>query len=195
MRFQDRAKLEEEIAESDLSHYAPNCATFSRAREIPLRNVKHPPRPVRSEDHPEGIPIEIRRMSRKAAARLKRDTDMAVLSAEQAEKSAIAGKKFTLEHPGRSIALHLPSWKRLLERDDVHVIYYRTCMFQGSRRKKHQVLISNEEKFIHTIGRRCAGHEVCDRTGLPHLKWRPTVSGGQVVQFRTGDEREYPKGF
>lgn len=120
---------------------------------------------------------------------------MAVLSAEQAEKAAEVGKKFTLEHPGRSIALHLPSWKRLLARDDVHVIYYHTCMFKGSRRKKHQVLISNEDSFVAAIGKRCNGHDICDRTGLPHLKWRPTVSGGRVVQFRTGDEREYPQGF
>eukprot|EP00435_Cladocopium_sp_Y103_P020951 s4039_g5.t1 len=33
------------------------------------------------------------------------------------------------------------------------------------------------------------------RTGLEHLRWRPTVSGGQVIQFQTGDEREYPIGF
>ena len=190
MFFKDRADLEEEIADSDLSHWAPNCATFSRAREIPLKNVKHPPKPVRSENHPEGIPSEIKKMSRKAAARLKRDTEMADLSALQAEKSANAGRKFTLEHPGRSLALHLPSWKRLLKRDDVHVIYYHTCMFKGSRRKKHQVLISNEKSFIVAIGKRCNGHDVCDRTGLPHLKWRPTVSGGRVVPIQDrGRER------
>ena len=120
--FKDRSQLEKEIEDSELSHWAPNCATFSRAREIPLKNVKRPPKPVRSECHPEGIPSEIKKMSRKAVSRLKRDTEMAVLSAEQAEKAAEVGKKFTLEHPGRSIALHLPSWKRLLARDDVHVI-------------------------------------------------------------------------
>ena len=29
----------------------------------------------------------------------------------------------------------------------------------------------------------------------PHLKWRPTVHNGQVLQSQTGDEREYPVGF
>ncbi len=193
--FKDRVDLEREVEESHLSHWAPNCATFSRAREIPLKNVRDPPRPVRSEVHPEGIPSELSSMSRKSLVRLKRDTEMAVLSAEMAEKSADAGKKFTLEHPGRSLALHLPSWKRLMAREDVFVIFYHTCMFKGSRRKKHQVLITNEESFVDTIGKRCEGHDVCSRTSLPHLKWRPTVSGGRVVQFKTGDEREYPQGF
>ena len=193
--FKDRGELEREVRSSHLSHWAPNCATFSRAREIPLKNVKNPPKPVRSEIFPEGIPQELQSMSRKAVVRLKRDTEMAVLSAEMAEQTAAAGRKFTLEHPGRSLALHLPSWKRLMGREDVFVIFYHTCMFQGSRRKKHQVLITNEESFVPTMGRRCEGHDTCSRTGLPHLRWRPTVSGGRVVQFKTGDEREYPRGF
>ena len=193
--FKNRDTLKREVEESYLSHWAPNCATFSRAREIPLKNVRDPPKPVRSETHPEGIPSELQSMSRKSVVRLKRDTEMAVISAEMAETSADAGRKFTLEHPGRSLALHLPSWKRLMDRDDVFVIFYHTCMFKGSRRKKHQVLITNEESFVDIIGKRCEGHELCSRTGLPHLKWRPTVSGGRLVQFKTGDEREYPQGF
>ena len=35
---------------------------------------------------------------------------------------------------------------------------------------------------------------VCDRRGAPHLRWCPTTCG-KVVQFTTGDEREYPHGF
>eukprot|EP00435_Cladocopium_sp_Y103_P012194 s2155_g3.t1 len=45
------------------------------------------------------------------------------------------------------------------------------------------------------MGLSCKGGSVCDRTGLKRLKWRPTTSGGKVVQFTTGDEREYPSGF
>ena len=45
------------------------------------------------------------------------------------------------------------------------------------------------------MSRICQGGKICDRTGLPHLKWKPATSGGKVVQFTTGDEREYPPGF
>ena len=41
----------------------------------------------------------------------------------------------------------------------------------------------------------CSNRNLCDRTHDRHLKWRPTTSGGKVVQFCTGDEREYPEGF
>ena len=66
--------------------------------------------------------------------------------------------------------------------------------FEGGRRKKKQVLICNRDEFS-SMGRLCTGSTICDRTGTPHLKWHPTTSGGKVVQFTTGDEREYPIGF
>ena len=55
---------------SDLAHWAPNCATFSRAREIPIKNVKNPPKPIRSIAHPRGIPEEVRVMTKKQKRRL-----------------------------------------------------------------------------------------------------------------------------
>ncbi len=143
--------------------------------------MARPPRPLRSEAHPEGIPEEIAKLSKKALKRLKDDTN--------------EGGKFTLEHPGRSIALHLKKWKELMLTPGVLCIFYSTCMFLGSRRKKFQVLITNEKSFEKFIGKLCTGNHACSRSGLKHLKWRPTVSSGKVAQFQTGDEREYPLGF
>ena len=192
--FKHREALLREVSDSDLSHFAPNCATFSRAREIPIRGVRNCPRPLRDETHHAGIPVEIEAVSKRGRKRLADDTEMADLSATLCLERAEEKKGFTLEHPGNSLALHLPSWKRLVDHPDVHVIRYHTCMFEGSRRKKFQVLITNRQEFIQEIGKQCAGN-LCQRTGLVHLRWRPTVSGGKVVQFQTGDEREYPIGF
>ena len=192
--FKHRDALVGEVNDSDLSHFAPNCATFSRAREIPIRGVRNCPRPVRNESCPQGIPSEVEALSKRGRKRLADDTEMADLSANFCLERANKKKGFTLEHPGNSIALHLPSWKRLIDHPDVRVVYYHTCMFEGSRRRKYQVLITNRAEFVAFIGRKCTG-SVCQRTGLEHLRWRPTVSGGQVVQFQTGDEREYPLGF
>eukprot|EP00435_Cladocopium_sp_Y103_P048347 s363_g14.t1 len=133
-------------------------------------------------------------MSKKARTRLDLDTEMADMSALECARAHQEGKVFTLEHPGRSIALELPSWKALRETPGVREINYHTCMFEGSRRKKYQVLITNGEEFT-PMGRLCTGSQICCRTGERHLKWRPSVANGKVVQFTTGDEREYPKGF
>ena len=80
----------------------------------------------------------------------------------------------------------------------VDVIRYHTCRFAGRRRKNSQVFITNWKTFRpfrKWIGLTYSKSKFCDRIGLPHLKRRPTVSGGRVVQLKTGDEREYPVGF
>eukprot|EP00435_Cladocopium_sp_Y103_P062053 s206_g23.t1 len=118
---------------------------------------------------------------------------MANLSADKCAEAHLSGRYFTLEHPARSLAQFLPSWKRLLSLKGVKVLYYNTCMFEGSRRK-NQLLIYNNPCFD-ILAKVCQGRTICNRTNLKHLKWRPTTSGGKVLQFTTGDEREYPIGF
>ena len=134
--FKHSELLEEETQEAELVHYAPNCATFSRAREIPIKGVKNCPKPLRSPEFPEGIPGEVDKLSRKGIKRLKDDTRMADLSADGCYRRAERGLGFTLEHPGNSLARHLPSWIKLVQRRDVHEIFYHTCRFEGSRRRK-----------------------------------------------------------
>ena len=134
-------------------------------------------------------------MSKKARLRLEKDTCMAVDAAENCIKRHKAGKAFSLEHPGRSIALELPARKRLRNMEGVFSSFYHTCMFPGSSRRKHQVLIHNRE-YLRGMERICpADPRVCQRTGGQHQKWRPIVSGGRVTQYITGEEREYPQGF
>ena len=61
--FKHRAALDADLKRADLEHFAPNCATFSRAREIPIPNVSNVPKPLRDESNPTGIPSEVARMS------------------------------------------------------------------------------------------------------------------------------------
>ena len=56
-----------------------------------------------------------------------------------------------------------------------------------------QALLTNVKGIEAELNKVCQGGKVCDRTGAPHLKWRPVTSGNKVVQFQTGDEREYPQ--
>ena len=193
--FRDCDLLTDDLSEAFLHHWAPNCATYSRAREIPIKGILNPPRPIRSEIHPEGIPDEIQKMSKKQRVRLEQDTEMANLAAEKCIEAAVSGKAFSLEHPARSLARHLPSWKKLQSLPGVLCVDYTTCMFEGSRRKKKQVLITNRSEFQREIHRVCHGSKRCDRTGMNHLRWKPATAGSKVIQFTTGEEREYPVGF
>ena len=144
------------LLEALLAHFAPNCATFSRAREIPIQGASNAPRPLRSLDHPRGIPGELeRRMNKKQRSRLESDTSMADLSAEKCFEALEAGRYFSLEHPEGSLPRELESWKKLSRDPRVLMVKYTTCMFEGSERKKRQILITNVktlekhvEKFV-----------------------------------------------
>lgn len=192
--FRDAELFEYETMNADSAHFAPNCATFSRAREIPIPGVSCPPKPLRSSLHPRGIPEERSKLSKRARLRMDRDTEMAADSARRCIIRHKIGLPFSLEHPGRSIALDLEEWKSLMSMEGVYCTFYHTCMFEGSRRRKYQILIHNQ-KELQELGRECPSNGLCLRTGKPHEKWRPLVSKGRVEQFITGEEREYPPGF
>lgn len=164
------------------------------AGEGGVKGVKDPPRPVRSETYPQGIPEELSKMSGRSPKRLRDDTAMADLSALKCLSARRSGKTFAFEHPGRSLALRLPTWKELMRQDGVEVIHYTTCMFRGSRRRKAQVLITNRKTF-RPMGRVRKGFSICDRTGLKHFRWRPTVSGGKGDSVHHRGREGIPRRF
>ena len=193
--FNQRNVLLEESRLSDVSHWAPNCSSFSRAREKPIEGVLFPPKPLRSEAFPRGIPDVVNGLKSSKRRKLNDDTEMAELSAEQCIIAHKRGRFFSLEHPFNSIARHLTSWRALREEFGVYTTQYHTCMFEGSKRSKNQILIHNVKELDEEIGRLCSSNCRCSRTGLRHLAWRPKVQAGKIISFATGEEREYPEGF
>ena len=114
-----REQLCNDARTSSVSHWGPNCATFTRAREIEMPGVPKAPKPLRSNAYPEGLP-EVLDQARlnvhgKNRQRVIDDTIMANLAADECLLAHRAGNGFTLEHPGRSIALNLDSWVRLMQ--------------------------------------------------------------------------------
>ena len=71
------------------------------------------------EEHPQGIPSVLCRLNPKQRKRLQNDTLMADMSATECWEAAERGRGFTMEHPLKSIAMNLPSWVKLLGRNDV----------------------------------------------------------------------------
>ena len=146
-------------------------------------------------DNPKGIPDVVARLKPSKRRKLNDDTLMADLAAEQCLLSHRKGRFFSLEHPFNSIARHLPSWRALQEEPGVYQTQHHTCMFEGSKRRKNQVLIHNMDEMEESLSRLCETDRVCSRTGLSHQAWRPKVEAGKIVSFATGEEREYPAGF
>ena len=189
--FSMRDSLEGQLSRALWSHFAPNCATFSRAREIPIPGARFSPKPLRSSEFPEGLPGP---MSQSGRTRVRLDTLMAVHSAESCIRAHQEGKVFSLEHTGRSIALDLESWKVLRNTQGVFTTFYHAFMFEPGSRRKYQVLIHNSESLL-PLGRLCKEIEGrCCRTGKPHDSFKARVIGGKT-EYATGQEREYPKGF
>ena len=130
--FEHKATLLEECRAASVSHWAPNCSTFSRAREKPIPGVLFSPKPFRSVDHPKGIPEVLKGLKPSKRKKLRDDTTMADLAAEECLVSHRSGRYFSLEHPFNSIARHLPSWRVLQREKGVHTTQYHSCMFNGS---------------------------------------------------------------
>ena len=193
--FRDVSLLYQTLGFTTMAHWAPNCATFSKARERPIPRVKNAPKPVRSESYPKGIPSALRNMSTRSRKRLQLDTEMADMAARDCLDRHARGKEFGLEHPEGSIARQLPSWKELQEKPGVFCTKYHACMFSPCKRRKRQVLIHNVPELDAELSLVCHNERRCERTGLAHLSWKPKVDGGKIVSFSTGDEREYPSGF
>ena len=168
--------------------WGPNCATFSRAREIPVPGARWAPEPLRSEEEPEGF-AHCRHLQR-----VQDDTECADLSANECSLAVDSGR-FFLEHPSRSIAHFLRSWQSLRERPGVMKLDYHACLFPHCTRRKFQSVTTNAPLAPLVIPRSCPGADLCLRTGEEHGSWRPLLNDGSISSFPTGGETEYPWGF
>ena len=176
---------------ADLVHYAPNCGTFSRARDRPIPGALFAPPPLRSSAFPSGLP----NLSGKDKLRVDHDTFCADFSALSALERHRNQKFFSLEHPGRSHAHSLPSWKALRDTPGVFHDECHACMYPPCKRRKLQSLTHNIPELRGHVSLLCQDEKICTRTGAPHDSFKPVVVNSRVVSFPTSDEREYPKGW
>ena len=120
----------------DYIHFAPPCGTASRARERPLKKMPNvplkPPRPLRSDDHPDGLPDL-------TPEEVKRVTTANQLYAFVANVVRLLDKRgiyWTIENPANSL-FWKTSWLVHLKRCvPVRQIVFQHCMHGGDRDKK-----------------------------------------------------------
>ena len=191
-----RRRLQAQIAASSTTWWAPECKTFSRARGKPVPGAAHWPPALRSRDHPHGLPGLTK--ARRAADREKVDTgnDLARITFMDAERARAAGAMVVVENPANSFMWDLPEARALAAAPGMMRVDFSNCMFDGGARNKRTAIITNSEAIAAEFrGRVCRGRGLCDRTGLQHLSWTPTVSGGQITAYMTEGEAEYPRGL
>ena len=140
--FRDRSLFNADLSYSTHRHWAPNCSTFSRARERPIPGVLFPRIPFRSDSEPRGIESVLNDLPPSKRRKVTLDTDMADLAAHDCISAFQAGRKFSLEHPKNSIARKLESWQELEGMVGVEKTEYHACMFQGCFRRKSQILFA-----------------------------------------------------
>ena len=156
-------------------HLGPPCGTSSRAREI-KRKFGFSPRPLRSVQHPDGLP----NLAPRDHARVETANSLYQLSGAVMAYATENGILCTLENPARS---HMWSTTFLNDQlkcvhDQLFKVFFHHCAF-GSKRKKHTQLLVNHVCFNY-LGRVCDGsHE--------HLPWGVTPQG-----WATSLEVEYP---
>ena len=112
---------------------------------------------------------------------------------EDAHAAALTGKLVAIENPENSYMWLLPESVALEQLPGFRRATFSNCLFGGQRAKLTTVLTNVPEIFDALDGKICRGKVVCDRTGTPHATWRPTVAHGQIIEYQTAGEAEYPQ--
>ena len=159
-------------------HLAPVCGTASRARDI--RRFHNDPKPLRSEDWPEGLPglspKELERVS--LANRLfKAACDFFLLACSR-------GVLVTMENPKNSYFWWTKWVQRLLSSVQTFTADFQVCMMGGDRDKWTRLLANVEEISAMNIA--------CDKSHQ-HAPWGFAFDSEGRQVWATALESQYPK--
>lgn len=150
-------------------HVAPPCGTCSRARDRPLGPDHYGPRPLRSLEHPWGLP----HLTDSERSRVELANQLTASFCSALRRKGIC---WSVENPGRSYMWELPPFIELSMRATFHD--FDACM-HGGLRAKWATFLSNGD--LSDLCLRCDGsHE--------HLDWGVLPDG----TFSTAEEAEYP---
>ena len=180
----DQAIVWKLLDDNDIAfvHIGPPCGTFSRAREKALpkrmrqRGYKGPP-PLRSLNHPEGLP-DLEGINAVKVAKANVLTNFACEIAQYCLKKDIM---FTIENPEHSIMWAMPEMNKILDRSDVRKYNFDACMW-GSQRDMKTSFVTNCH-HLHTLCKRC------DKSHS-NKSWTPKLIHGRWT-FMTAEEAEY----
>lgn len=186
--FEDegKKKLEEAEDEPDLlvSHWAPECKTFSRSRGKPIQLQSgrwiQGPKALRNDAKPWGLPG----LGKNDQVKVRQGNGMARRSIKGVKEAALRGRFASLEHPHGSLLWSTAEAKELMQMEGIYVTEYSHCCYGGSR-EKWQRLVHNMPEVHEALHKPfCPGH-----AGLLTYEVHETSEG---LVFDTETEAEYP---
>eukprot|EP00438_Fugacium_kawagutii_P013115 Skav209586 [mRNA] locus=scaffold1607:39438:42899:+ [translate_table: standard] len=167
-----------------ISHWGPECKTFSAARGRPIRTTSgrwiNGPPALRSRKHPWGLP----NLKQSDQVHVRRGNGMAK-RALQGMREALHQERYgTLEHPWNSHLWWTDEAEELQNLPGVFVTCFSHCCF-GGHREKWTRLVHNVP-FLHTMLHKewCDGHDDL-------LPYEVHDEDGDL-RFDTAEEAEYP---
>ena len=159
-------------------HFGVPCGTASRSRDIRMSDTHHGPLPMRSDQHPDGLPSW--QLARSALVRLRAANRLYRLTV-RIIRNLNPHTVWSVENPSRSYLWQTSYFQQLLQSGEVFRFEYHMCMFGGLRFKRAD-LLTNCCEFADAI-RECDNQH----THLPY-----SVHNNR---FDTSLEAEYPKDF
>ena len=156
------------------------CGTCSRAREIPLSSSRHGPKPLRSAEHPRGLP----NLSPDDRARVNKANAIYDNVAKLILLLIQLGGLFVIENPRGSYLWLIDCIVEILNSAGVFIIDFQHCKWTpGPARAKWTRLVTNIANLQRIEGPCTSDHE--------HLGWGISPEG----KFATSYESEYAPGM
>ena len=162
---------------------APPCGSASRARQIPLRGRRgsqYGPRPLRDDDHPNGLP----NLTMQEKQRVSRANKLYHLTAVLADWAIAEGCLFCVENPQYSLFWATTFWISVAGKFAYTI--FHSCQY-GSSRKKRTMLAHNHPAF-QAIRAKCPGQNSKHK----HAAWGVNST---TKKFATSEETAYPMGL
>ena len=182
MQPADRELLEQWLASPLLlwAHFAPVCGTASRAREIPRPELASAPQPLRSLEHPLGLPT----LNSGDRKRVEIANELFKYTCHLFAKCMERGVLATMENPRGSYLWVIPFVLELMRAYPLFATDFQACMFGSMRDKWTRILASFPE-----ITQMDAA---CDRSHK-HLGWGFTTNAQGQKVWATAEESQYPR--
>ena len=165
-------------------HFAPACGTASKAREKPNRVLERAgfkvPKPLRSADHPLGLPS----LSGVDLVRTQAANHVYEVTAKLVHMLVAWGVFVTIENPTNSLFWIIPCMVALLTDLGGYDYIFDNCCHGGAQKKNSRFWGSLP--WLLPLSAQCPGESL-----HKHKSWQPQVVDGKV-QYPTAEEAAYP---
>ena len=169
------------------AHFAPSCGTSSQARNIKIPNVPldQQPRPLRSQEYPDGLPG----LTPGDQARVNKANAAYEATAKLVEVFLQLGVSISIENPANSLFWKTSWIKNMLNKHAGHHTSFHNCMHGGDRDKLSTFWSLNPR--VPNINLLESLKLLCDKSHA-HKGWRPRHIDGKLT-FPTKEEAAYPQ--